>query len=103
MGLLWSLPYLPYPLPMACTHCVSPLGRVLRYKRARYLYCTLPPGRLPITSPTEPNKPVDTIRIGAISVTIWKQPEGYYTATPEHHYKDTEGRWTNRAMTDSVG
>jgi hypothetical protein len=41
----------------------------------------------------EVNRPVDKIRVGDISATIWDQKNGFYSATLERNYKDKNGQW----------
>lgn len=38
------------------------------------------------------NRPVDKVRIGDISATIWEQ-QGFYNATLERNYQDRQGEW----------
>ncbi len=43
-------------------------------------------------SNTDSNKPVQKIRVGQVSATIWAQ-DGFYTASLERNYKDKDGTW----------
>ena len=45
------------------------------------------------TNTESTNKPVRKIRIGSVSATVWKQQDGFYTATLERNYKDKDGNW----------
>ena len=42
---------------------------------------------------TETKKPAKKIRIGSVSATVWKQQDGFYTATLERNYKDKDDHW----------
>lgn len=44
-------------------------------------------------SKTENNKPVQHIRLGNVAAAIWKQKDGFYTATLVRSYKDRDGSW----------
>ena len=52
----------------------------------------------------ESNKPVDKVRIGNVSATIWEQENGFYNATVERNYKDKNGKWqsTNSFSVDDL-
>ncbi len=45
------------------------------------------------TTDTTTSKPVKKVRIGSVSAAIWRQQEGFYTATLERSYKDKNGEW----------
>jgi hypothetical protein len=41
----------------------------------------------------ERNRPVEKVRVGDISATIWEQENGHYNATLERNYRDRGGKW----------
>ena len=41
----------------------------------------------------ERNRPVDKVRVGDISATIWEQENGHYNATLERNCRDRGGKW----------